>query len=55
MRRSINFVKKHVTLDKTQTVSLLNQGCYQELGAKEFPPAIINVSPAYFHGKIEEK
>ena len=37
MRRSINFVKKHVTLDKTQTVSLLNQGCYQELGAGDFP------------------
>ena len=26
-----------LTLDKTQTVSLLNQGCYQELGAGDFP------------------
>ena len=43
-----------LTLDKTQTVSLLNQGCYQELGAGDFPQ-LLWMFPAYFHGKIEEK
>ena len=36
-------------------VTLLEQGCHQELGARDFPRLLREWPPGYFYWKIEEK